>query len=214
MARREISDYFGKVLKKARLNSGLSQEELALESGLDMTYVSMLERGIKNPTLTTIAKLSSALNLTSVQLVSRMHQLETGSGAPKMNRKPQAINLFATTVSCGKPFGGEFSVDKILSLDELLIKNPAETFFVKASGDSMSPIITDGDYLIIQKDLKPKNGSIILAQVDNEFTVKRFYKSSKGIRLIPENPSFKEILVTSTAQFWPCGVVVGVAKSL
>jgi DNA polymerase V len=95
-----------------------------------------------------------------------------------------------------------------------LIRNPSETFFVKASGDSMVPVICDGDYLVVQKGLKPKNGSIIVAQIDDEFSIKRFFKNYKGIRLVPENPSFKEILVEGTTQFWLCGVVIGSAKSL
>ncbi|MFJ7731542.1 helix-turn-helix domain-containing protein [Lysinibacillus sp. NPDC097231] len=53
----------GKVLKKLRLGKELSQEELALRSSLDRTYISMLERNIKQPTITTIFLLAEALEM-------------------------------------------------------------------------------------------------------------------------------------------------------
>jgi transcriptional regulator with XRE-family HTH domain len=60
---------FGKILKSARIKKNLSQEELAFQSDLDRTYISMLERGIHQPTLETIFKLSSALKISPSSLV-------------------------------------------------------------------------------------------------------------------------------------------------
>jgi len=54
---------FGKNLKNIRSLKGLSQEELAERSGLHRTYISFLERGQRNPTLTTIYKLASVLDI-------------------------------------------------------------------------------------------------------------------------------------------------------
>ena len=59
-------------LRKARNAVGVSQEKLALQVGLDHTYISMLERGLRQPSLTTIFKLSSALGLSSVEFISRV----------------------------------------------------------------------------------------------------------------------------------------------
>jgi DNA polymerase V len=212
MAKKDIADYFGMTLRETRILKGMSQENLALESELDRTYISMLERGIKTPTLTTLAKLAKALDVTSADFLAKVQLLESGENVPKTGKRVQGVSLFATSVSCGKAFGGEYSVDKVLSLDELLIKNPSETFFIKASGESMIPTIFDGDVLIVAKDQKPRNGSIILAQIDNEYTIKRFYKSAKEVRLLPDNPNFKEIVIGHESKFWFCGVVVGSAR--
>lgn len=54
---------FAKVLKSLRIKNKLNQEELAFRSNLDRTYISMLERGIHQPTLTTIFALAKALDI-------------------------------------------------------------------------------------------------------------------------------------------------------
>jgi|SRR5690554_1121940 len=214
MIRKDLPDYFGQVLKECRLKAGLSQEELALESGLDRTYISMLERGVKIPTLSTLVKLSKALSVTPVQFLVRAQQLEQGDGPTKKSTESNSLILFGTSVSCGTPIGESFVPEKELSLDQLMIKKPSETFFLKASGDSMYPAIWDEDILIITKDEVPKNGSIILAQINDEFTIKRYFKTSKGVRLVPDNASFKEITVSENDKFIICGVVKGTTRFL
>ena len=60
---------FGKVLRTLRLERGLSQEALALEAGIQRNYVSLIERGINQPTITIIFKLSAALEVQPSQLI-------------------------------------------------------------------------------------------------------------------------------------------------
>ena len=60
---------FGHVLRAARTDRGLSQERLALDCGLDRTYISLLERGLRQPTLTTLVALGQALNTEAAELV-------------------------------------------------------------------------------------------------------------------------------------------------
>lgn len=60
---------FGKVLQKIRLKKGLSQEQLAFSCELDRTYISMLERSIRQPSLTTIVKLANALGVKPSKLL-------------------------------------------------------------------------------------------------------------------------------------------------
>jgi len=64
-----LAKRFGKVIKKHRNNRGLSQEELAFDTGLHRTYISLLERGIRQPTLSVIFLLSDSLNCEPEQLV-------------------------------------------------------------------------------------------------------------------------------------------------
>lgn len=66
---------FGKVLREFRQASGKSQETLALEAGLDRTYISLLELGQRSPTLDTILPLCNALDLSLVTLAERMSRL-------------------------------------------------------------------------------------------------------------------------------------------
>ena len=66
---------FGEVLRTVRLSRKLSQEALAHESGLDRTYISLLERGERQPTLRTLIALSRALNVTASSLVAKTEGL-------------------------------------------------------------------------------------------------------------------------------------------
>jgi transcriptional regulator with XRE-family HTH domain len=64
-----IEKKFGDLLKKLRNDKSLSQEQLAFESGLDRTYISLIERGQRNPTLTTLFKISNALEIKTSELI-------------------------------------------------------------------------------------------------------------------------------------------------
>lgn len=66
---------FGEVLRAKRKAMGLSQEKLALDVGLERTFVSMLERGQRQPSLTTMLKLAPALDCSAADLVSDVERL-------------------------------------------------------------------------------------------------------------------------------------------
>ena len=63
---------FGGVLRQFRKDINFSQEKLAQESGLDRTYISLLERGLRQPTLTSLLKLAAALGVSAVDLVDKV----------------------------------------------------------------------------------------------------------------------------------------------
>ena len=77
------------------------------------------------------------------------------------------------TVAAGFPSPAEQYLEPPLDLNELLVKRPAATFFVRVSGDSMIGAgIHDGDILVVDRSLRPVSGDVIIASVDGEFTVK------------------------------------------
>ena len=65
-----IEKAFGMALRSLRQEKGLSQEELAISSGFHRTYISLLERGVKSPSLTTLNRLSQALEISLGQFVN------------------------------------------------------------------------------------------------------------------------------------------------
>jgi transcriptional regulator with XRE-family HTH domain len=71
----QISTVFGQVLREQRISKELSQEELALAADVDRTFVSQMERGIRQPTITTLMKLAGALGIQPSTLVVRMEKL-------------------------------------------------------------------------------------------------------------------------------------------
>ena len=67
--------------------------------------------------------------------------------------------------------------------------------------------IYDGDTLVVDRSITPLHNQIVLAVIDNEFTVKRLYKRGEIIKLIPENPSFSVIELTEGQELCIWGVV-------
>jgi len=81
-----------------------------------------------------------------------------------------------------------------LDLNELLVRRPAATFFVRVEGDSMiGEGIRDGDILVVDRSLRPASGDIVIACVDGDFTVKTYRRDKDGVRLEPANPAFPAI---------------------
>lgn len=69
-----LNDSFASVLKKLRVQKGLSQEELAFKANLHRTYISQLERGLKSPTLNTISILAEVLDISLTQFVKSIQE--------------------------------------------------------------------------------------------------------------------------------------------
>lgn len=69
-----IKKAFGEVLKEVRTAKGMSQDALAFSSELDRTYISLLERGKRQPSLTVFFKLASALETPAVELIARVQE--------------------------------------------------------------------------------------------------------------------------------------------
>ncbi len=71
MRRQKVAIAFGRVLREARRQKGLSQEELAGDAEFDRTYPSLLERGLRTPTLTVLIQLADVLEVSAASLVTR-----------------------------------------------------------------------------------------------------------------------------------------------
>ena len=79
MGEREKLQIFGAIVRKRRTEQGISQESLANLAGLHRTYISMLERGIRNPSLTVILQLAEALGTTVSTLMADLEANVTTS---------------------------------------------------------------------------------------------------------------------------------------
>ena len=119
--------------------------------------------------------------------------------------------LFMCGVSAGFPSPADDYIDRLLDLNEFLIKNPPATFFVKVAGDSMIGAgINDGDTLIVDRSIEAANGKIVIAVVNGELTVKRLVKSNNSYRLVAENPNYAALEINEESQFEIWGVVTSV----
>jgi len=133
---------------------------------------------------------------------------------PSMNsRKP--LPLFLESVSAGFPSPADDYMDKTLDLNEYLIINPSATFFVRVRGESMIDAgIHNGDLLIVDRALSPKDGSIVIAVIDGELLVKRMSFKKNKVFLILENREYMPVEIKPEMNFEVWGVVTTVIHSV
>jgi SOS regulatory protein LexA len=97
-------------------------------------------------------------------------------------------------VQAGFPSPAEEELADTISLDEYLIRRPEATFMLTVRGDSMIEAgIHPGDIVLVEKGIAPKPHDIVIAQVDDEWTIKYFVKDNAGVRLDPANPKYRFI---------------------
>lgn len=128
---------------------------------------------------------------------------------------PSQTPLQPASATTGFPSPADDYLESRLDLNEYLIKHPAATFFVRASGDSMSGAgILSGDILIVDRALEARNGSIVVAVIGSDFTVKYFEKAHGRLFLLPANDLYRTIEITSemNAEIW--GVVTTVIRKI
>jgi len=123
--------------------------------------------------------------------------------------------LFMVPVAAGFPSPAEDYIEGRLDLNKHLIKHPAATFFVRATGESMiNAGIFPGDILIVDRSLEPTDKKVVIAVVNGELTVKRFRKIDGRAVLMPENKNYHKIEFTDGMDCEIWGVVVHVVHSL
>jgi DNA polymerase V len=114
-------------------------------------------------------------------------------------------------VSAGFPSPAEDYVEGKIDLNRHLIKNPAATFLVRVTGDSMIGAgIHSGDVLVVDRSLEPTQDRIVIAVINGELTVKRIYHERKRLYLMPENPNYPPILVDEGMELQVWGIVTNV----
>ncbi len=123
--------------------------------------------------------------------------------------------LFLSAIPAGFPSPADDYIDRKLDLNELLIRHPAATFFVRVAGDSMVGAgIHSGDILVVDRALPAEHNRVVIAAVNGELTVKRLSKQNGKLYLLPENDGFEPIEVTNEMQFEIWGVVAHVVHAL
>ena len=122
----------------------------------------------------------------------------------------------APELRAGFPSPAEEYLHDSLDFNRDLIKHPESTFYGRVIGDSMIDAgINDGDIAVIDKSREPHNGSIVVAYINNEFTIKYLdttHKEDGYIELRPANAKYKPIRIDEGDDFEVWGVVVFTIK--
>jgi DNA polymerase V len=113
--------------------------------------------------------------------------------------------LALARVPAGFPSPAEDYIDRQLDLNEF-IEHPSATFFFRLEGDSMFPLMRDGDLLVVDRAKAARSGHVVVAVHNGELTVKRLRQQGKTAWLQPENPAYPPLPCLEETEIW--GVVL------
>ena len=206
------------------------QDKLSKISSQQEKILQFIKSSIKEsgypPSIREIAK---AVNLSSSATVhSHLKKLEELGYLKRDPSKPRAISVLSSgtnkepsdgdlvfvpivgNVAAGRPILAEENIEDYFPLTSDFVRGNKEVFMLHIKGDSMvNAGILDKDYIVVRKQNTAINGEIIVALLEDEATVKRFFKSDNKIQLMPENDYMEPIIVDDAVIL---GKVIGVIR--
>src|SRR4051812_21703843 len=121
---------------------------------------------------------------------------------------PADYPFFQSRVAAGFPSPAADYMEERIDLNQLLVKNPTATFFVKVEGESMiDAFIPPKAMLVVDRSVQAFAGDIVVAVVKSEFTGKRLLKTTAGLFLCPANKKFRPLKIDEQVDFEIWGVV-------
>ena len=133
-------------------------------------------------------------------LVDKARKVIRGPGLPLVGQ-----------VAAGEPILADEHIEEYLEVPQVIGGEDGD-YILRVKGDSMRDAgILDGDYVVVKQSEDAANGEIVVALLEQEATVKRFFREKSGIRLQPENKAYKPIRTTEATVL---GKVVGVFRSV
>ncbi|MCQ1529888.1 transcriptional repressor LexA [Lutispora saccharofermentans] len=176
-----------------------------------------------------VREICEAVNLKSTSTVhGHLERLEKKGFIRRDATKPRAIEVLDSNsfmfprkemvelpivgkVTAGQPILAQENIEDTFPIPMEFVGNDV-SFILVIKGDSMiNAGILDGDYVIVLKQSHANNGDIVVALIDDEATVKRFYKEKGHFRLQPENPIYDPIITDNLSII---GKVTGVLRKI
>lgn len=97
-------------------------------------------------------------------------------------------------IAAGLPASAEENTRDVVSMDAYLVAKPESSFLLRVTGDSMIGAgIMEGDLVVVERNREPKNGDIVLAEVDGQWTMKYFRRRGGQVVLEAANPAYPTI---------------------
>jgi DNA polymerase V len=135
----------------------------------------------------------------------------------KLSQLPTLVDLplFGSKIPAGFPSPADDHLEATIDLNRQYVRHPAATFFVRVQGTSMIGAgIHNGDMLVVDRSLEAQSGSVVIAVINGELTVKRLVTKGDEVWLMPENPDFQPLQITEGMELQVWGVVAHVIHSL
>lgn len=185
--------------------------EIKSTNGVNDHIDTLCEKGFLEKT----GQRSRALKVTPLGLENRSPSLETSEGMVDKSYVVQIPLL-------GQVTAGNFSYAyqehrEIFKIDSYFLQNQINSFALKILGDSMIGAgINDGDIVFVKSTSQANNGDIVIVQIDDEATCKRYFNERDYIRLQPENARLPPIIIMKTEAVQPkiMGIVTGLYRPI
>lgn len=184
-------------IKKLRLNMGLTQGELAEKINVTRSTVTQWETGWTQPRMGAIERMASVFNVSVSDIVSE--------DAPVISGAMKAISngeSYLPLVSLGRVHAGvlvdEEVCEKTVNVPSNIAKNHPNAFALEVEGNCMNHVIPEGAHVLVDPDVYPSNGSIVVAETeDYQAIMRRWYKGSKSLMLVADSyEEFEDLIFT------------------
>ena len=174
----------------------------------------------------TVREIGKAIGLHSPSTVhAHLAKLEKSGLVRRDPTKPRAIELLVDkvkrarggvplvgNVAAGEPILAEENIEDYLQVPSLIGGDNDDDYILQVRGDSMRDAgILEGDFVVVRPSDDASNGEIVVALIEDEATVKRYFKERNGVRLQPENPAYEPIRSRDATVL---GKVVGVFRKV
>lgn len=182
--------FLAKNLKYLRLKNGFSQDYIADKLGYkSYTTIQKWEMGTSEPSISTLKKLSRIYNVD----MDTMYTVDIENGEETTHREYNRYPLLGQ-IAAGTPILAEQNIEDYFNLDSKIKAD----FALRVKGQSMAGAgIFPGDIVFIRQQSSLENGEIGAILIENEATLKKFYKQGDTIVLQPENDMYKPIILTN-----------------
>lgn len=194
-----------KQLKKAIAESKIPISRIAERAGISRAHIYKIMNDEKNVSSLTLEKICKAINIKPSSLYEGNIEIIKGHKIPVLGIIPAGIPIEA--------------VEDVLDYEEISedMATKGEYFALKVRGDSMHPIVNDGDVVIIKQQDDAESGKICVVMINGyDATLKRIKKEQDGIWILPENPycDFKPTFFTNKDIISTPVRIIGVAVEI
>lgn len=181
----------GEIIKKLRIEKGLSQEELGAMVGVQRAAINKYEKGlVVNLKRPVIEKLAYSLGVSPTVIMGFSEEGNGSETAQAANLEPIELDRVPLVgrIACGQPILAEEHVEDYVDMPRHINAD----FALECHGDSMIGAgIQDGDIVYIRKQPTVESGQIAAVVIDgDEATLKRFYRDENKVILSAENPAY------------------------
>ena len=211
MNRDDLLIDFGKKLREARVKKGMTQQELADLIGTSKSVISGYENGKNDPARSVLLKLSKSLDVSLNYLMGWEEDTNIEQIEPINSIKIPVVGR----IPAGTPIEAIEDIIEYIDIPENWTNGNNEYFGLIVRGDSMYPLLLDGDTVVIKRQEVAETGDICACYINGyDATLKRISLTEHSITLKPENPNYPPKTYTHPGEVTIAGKVIEVRRKI